>query len=445
MAKIKFSPTRRIQGSKPSAAFSFTAAAVARMAAAVNLPGLQLPGCTMDVYRPEFETTDLVITRSGNSEGAYVRVDDTLNLAVDGNRISLLTEKYAFAALPFDYYVGTRHGEVKASAYVNAAVQARGFADDLGTFDYDSLPAACTRLMREAFSGKSPGAASQDVFLDGGAYVDGVGNTSVTPNPTRVLPDLDLSGVSVTRSTNGAYFPIILVGPRHFVAASHIGADPGQLVTFRRPDGTYKTVTILAVMNRGDNYDMRVGILSEDVTGCAHYKTLPADWRRYMPAMTNDVFTLHGGALPGMPVITRAANPGATPGTWDGNLVINTNSPHLVVTWVGGWDVEFGWPEKPRLIMVIEPKGNGVQDPLYTFARGLYPGDSGSPTFALVPTAEGFTPALVSVLYTRNSGPFLGSLIGWINQKIADLSAAHGESRTFTLGAVDLSAFRTYE
>lgn len=445
MAKIKFSTTRRIQGSKPSDAFSFTTSSVPREAPEVVLTGLQLPGCVVDAVQPSYSTSDLVVSRSGNMDGAYVRVEDPTNVGVDGNRIFLRTSEYAFAAKPFTYYVGTRHGEIAATGYINEAVQSWAEVDGFGTFDYDSLPAACTRLMHTLLDGTTPGAASQDLFLNGGTYSSVPGQASVTPNPDRVLPDLDLSGVSVCRADAGASFPIALISPRHFAVATHVGAVAGQSVTFRRRDGTYQTVTILEVVDRGDDYDMRVGILSEDVTNCEVYSTLPADWVRYMPAMTNQTFVTHNTVLPGMPVITRAANPGTNPGTWTGNVIINTNSPHLLVGWVGGWDIEFNWTNKPRQIMFIEPKGSGVQDPLYPLARGLYQGDSGSPTFVLVPTATGYTPALVGVLFTANSSPFLGSLIGWINMKMAELSATHGDSRTFRMGTVDLSAFKTYE
>lgn len=449
MARIKFGGTVKVRGSGPAEDFSATITTPLREVPAKPLGSVMLPSCTVNGYTPQFNAVDLVPELTGDTTGAYVRVDDPENLDVVGLSVRKRTNSYMNGE-PITVHVGNRFNErTYQSSNVSVAVPKTALVDT-GVHDSNSLAGQSKRLVEQIYGGRTPSPGSLDLFLDGGLYSPSEpGGPSLTPNPNRVAPSLDLSGVSIHRTgANGTYFPIELISPRHFVVAKHVGVPVGDVVTFRRRNGTYQSATVVGTYQlMPEAFDFLVGILSEDITDCATYPTLPGDWARYLPANTKAVANANDGLHGMFPVLVRAANPG-DPGsaTLEGNLILNTNSPHLIVGWAGVCDADAPEPDAVGVTRMDYPlppvlSRNGT---LFEMYRTLYPGDSASPHFMLVPAGAGFTPALLSVTYGSYTGAFLPDHIAWINEKMAALSAAQSDPRVFTIQTVDLSEFPAY-
>ena len=430
MAKIVFNPSLTIIGPKQEDDFTVSFSTVERAVPATTPVPIQAPGCIVSPYTPAFTATDIGATFSGNTQGAYLKVADTANWEVVG---STVRKRHRSAPDTVDIEAGNRFNR-RTFARTHLYDFPPRTGSDPGVFDYKSLAAASTRLLHKRLAQAQPGATAQDVFLNGGDYTLASG-PSVTPNPNRILPDLDLSGVSITP-------PVMLVSPRHIVCNTHIGVVPGDSVAFRRRDGTIQTATVLAVIDEGDNYDLRVAILSEDITNCAVYKTLPDNWASYIPACTQATLIAYG-ATGAIPVVARQANTGVG----GHNNPIDTNSPKLRVDWIRVMD---GPNDSSPTDTAFSAFYTGFpQDPLYPFYQLAYGGDSGSPMFMLVPNSagaspSGFTPALVSSYFGATSGPFLPRERTWVNAAMQTLSTAQGEARVFTFDTVDLSVFTTY-
>ena len=376
------------------------------------------------------EVEDLTIT--GNIKGLKIESSDPTKVVFDGYRAlkvgdfhNVLNPVYALVTTEY----GTRSYRINITTDLPLTIQKKA-----GTFKTGSLGKACTDTLRAQIGPHNAGSESQDVFSPGGAYPSDGSAPTVTPNPTRMLPDLDLSGVSVTRQAGDGIsrYPVMLVSPRHFVCNYHCGVYPPLWVYYRRTDGVIHKATVVDVIDLGA--DLRVGIFDADVPNCAVYATLPMDWEDYMPSTTLNAFNKHRGT-PAIMAVVRQANPGEQPGTQAGNNIIQTPSPKLRVTWISTID---------------ETKENctvkRVQDePEDQFFNGAYPGDSGSPIFVLVPNLNGgFTPALVMSYFGANSGPAYPVLSDRINDAIAELSARNSETRIFQMGTVDISRFTKY-
>lgn len=451
MARIKFGGTVKVRGSGPAEDFSATITTQLREVPATPFLSVMLPSCTVNVYTPQFNAVDLVPELTGYTTGAYVRVDDPENLDVVGLSVRKRTNSYMNGE-PITVHVGNRFNErTYQSSNVSVAVPKTALGDT-GVHDFNSLAGQSKRLVEQLFAGVAPTADRLDQFLDGGTYDPTTpGGPALTPNPNRIAPSLDMTGISVHRSSaNGTSLPIVLVSPRHFVAAKHIDVPLGDSVTFKRGDGTYQTATVVGTFDfpdpAQDTFDLMVGILSQDITGCAAYKTLPADWARYLPANSQAVASANNGAHAAFPVLVRASNPGTSDGHLTSNIKLNTNSPHLLVGWAGLCDA-LSAQGVYRMDYPVPPLANR-SDTLFQMYRTLYSGDSGSPHFMPVPlgsaSGSGFTPALISVTYSTFSGAFLPDHIAWINEKMAALSAAQSDPRVFTIQTVDLSRFPTY-
>jgi len=329
---------------------------------------------------------------------------------------------------------------------------------EVGAPEYEegSLARECLDNCMAIFAGSPAGKPYNSQFLDGGVYsVDG---TVVQDNPSFVGAEVDLTGVSIARSGNTSpWLPYTLVTPRHAIFGSHIDNEVvGDQVLFRRANGITQVVSILAVqryplvpVNGNDSEtDLAVVYLSAPVTGCKAYKVLPSDWERYLPSQDPRRPELAAAQLP---AVTRAFNTGyensAAP---EGNLFINNDCPKLIVQaveWLGN-DASLGMTSMSILGRMKWPE-------LLPHFRGVYPGDSSSPTFLLVREQEGgpLEPVFLSALYAVTSifgitsnaiAPLVSARIAWINQKMNEMAVANGDNTPYALQVVDLSRFNTY-
>ena len=312
-----------------------------------------------------------------------------------------------------------------------------------GTYRLGSFGDAVTSLTRRLFSQYEPGGAHQDMFLQGSTYRATNEQPVLLINPERMLPQFDLSGVSVSRSKDNPmeeswHNPVVLVSPRHVVSNSHSGLEIGFKVYFRRRDGSLQMATVIG--KRIMVPDCGVYILDQDVTGCAFYATLPLNWEEYMPSIsqTNQKTRIINGAIP---AVVRQANHGDPE---DENWAVHNNvlpaqSPRLRIDWVS---VMASLPNTAGAITV-----SLSEDVLTPFHQRAHGGDSGSPGFFLVPKekdSSDFEPALIFGYFTEAFGPAYPSLSGKISQAMLELSQEAGDARQFAMKTVSLAHFRKF-
>lgn len=316
-----------------------------------------------------------------------------------------------------------------------------------GTFVNGSLGKACTELLYSLLNGKVPGSNHQDLFLPGGTFPNTHGDppTNIVRNPNRMIPNLDLSGVSITREHDEPVqwrFPAILVSPRHFVCNKHSGVWNNLTVYFLTKSGVIHEAVVLDSEDIAPESDLRVGIFTEDVPDCEYYGTLSGDWMYYMPGNWIPAKAPYSGFLgvPGIPLVTCQANSGDSDDDGSGNNVINTDNRKLRITWMlDVWDAKY-----PPYRQTVAIHGM-MEDPMYPFFNAAYGGDSGSPIFMLVPYTNGnFVPALISSYWSSGSGPFYPLLRERINAAMKMFSTRHGDPRTFTMKTANLSRFTRF-
>lgn len=429
---IIFEEGRLISGQPPDK--DFVATMVPRLEV---VPGRSetkvFPDVVVDVTFPEVTITALDVVVTGNTRELKVVTTRPEYVNVTGLTARKILD-FNGITTPVSLVVSTEYGarsyRIDLPGDMPIAEQSTA-----GTHVAGSFGAQVTALMRAEFEGVTPGATSQDLFLDGGTYTADPAPASVTVNPTRILQGMDMSCVSVSRSTgipgnNNHRFPVELVSPRHVVCNSHCGVSAGQNVCFRQRNGTIQTVTVLGHLDLGQ--DLRVAILDQDVMDCAFCVTMPSDIAEYAPGSTRAAYdsgTIYGSGA--IPVVVRHGNPGELPGRFLNNY-IGTNSPHLRVQWVRMWQ---GYQMTTALKSLAD-------DPLYPYHNPGYGGDSGSPVFLLVPqTAGGYITTLLTSLYSADSGPSYPHRRLDINTAMASLSSVHGEARTFEMGVISISSF----
>lgn len=267
--------------------------------------------------------------------------------------------------------------------------------------------AICNDLVRSRIVGKTPGAASQDVWSSA-TYT---GAHAATPNPSNVFADLmpELSCVTFSSSRHGRIFPAVLVGPRVATVASHVGHVTGDTLTWRRVDGTFQTATIAEhhdiTVDGRPLLDMRVLLLSAPVTGVTFGRCLPADAFDYFPGLdASNGAGWAGGRYNGeCAVIGWMYNAGRNPGTAEGTNIINTSSPHLRLSrmrwlhssvWVESLPAEYNL--QTRIYDDVRE-----DDPIRSWSMLAYSGDSSGPYFMLTPGGL----ALLCHLFGAEGGP----------------------------------------
>lgn len=448
-AKIVYSATAQLKGATEADNVGVSFESVYRQLPYTELAPVYVPGCILYPSIPAQTISEAVFAFTGNTKGAYLKLLDTENWRLSGNAVQTTAENFTNR-----FYFEFGNNFTRRLGSDDTITGTPSFAPwKPGAYDYNSLAASSTRLVRSQLASRTPGAATQAVFLDGGNY--SVASASVTPNPDRAFQGLDLSGVSVATTNGGAEagLPVMLISPRHAVCNKHAGAYTGQTVVFRRRDGSYQSVQVLgeidSVSATGVDDDLRVIVLGADVTDCVYYKTLPSDWQRYIPALSmQTLYTL--GAVGCVPLVFRQHNTGVNPPnnpTLSGNNPIASNSPKLRVEWLAAMDGRLS-------VSGLNVIGRGAaltrfpDDPLYAFFNLAYPGDSGSPGFMLVPqspNSQSFTPALVSSYWYPAGGPAYPDRRPWIDTAMQQLSTTYGVPGSYTFGTVDLSAYPTYD
>lgn len=284
------------------------------------------------------------------------------------------------------------------------------------------------------------------------------GNVVVEDNPTFFLAAMDWSGISLAYKNElqeevGYIYPFTLISPRHVLFAAHTkGNTVGTTITFRRPNGTTQTVTVLSEARApaeasGSSPDIGLAYLSEPIVGCGVFKIPPADFTKYFPVQQTTL-----GSVPyrhiGVPTIVRVANTGIYGDTLYGHIFLDRHSPKFIST----NSIRFvPIPGDTSLVYTYElvPKDSL----LASHYRGIYGGDSGSPSFWMIrETAEATpTPVLVSAYYigeggekSFSAGPHYAVYSSWIQAQMDALAVANGDTPIYTLTYANFSRFNSY-
>lgn len=437
---VKFGQSVRINGMGPEKDFAVSFATrmeqLPELVISVNMPDAIVPKRLMAT-----EATVVDVTVTGNTKGLKAYSTNENKMSFQNGTIYKVGNYYAYDEIKTMFVVETEYGKRQYEVLIPEDAR-KAEKKEAGSYFQGTLGAAVIKLTNTLFGAYFPGSFHQDVFLDGGTYYATNYAPALTRNPNRLLQELDLSGVSVSR---GRYdndipleqfsgpFPVMLVSPRHAVCNKHSGVSPGIKVYFMRKDGSLQMVTVIAMTDLP--FDGRVVMFDQDVIGCEIYKTLPPDWKAYLPSLTLKGYQLHNifGAVP---VVVRQHNPGeVVADRWQfGINIINTNSPHLRVDWVESLE-SYGAPGAGLVSLQNEP--------LAAFHMRAYGGDSGSPAFMLIPNKnnDGFQPALVTSYWSGSSGPSYPELSSEITSAMNTMAAANGDARYFEMGFVDISHF----
>lgn len=209
---------------------------------------------------------------------------------------------------------------------------------------------------------------------------------------TSLWSPADLTGCSPWNSVGGANRAGVLVSPRHFIDATHYAIPVGTTMRFVDATSDLITRTVTGVRSIAGT-DIHIGCLDADVP-VTFYPVLPRDWKAKMP---NRRF--------GIPVVCLDQ---------EEKLLVNSmgNSP-------AGEDSvgDIVWQ----------------QSSLYAaWTEQLVCGDSGNPTFLLLPTG----PVLLSCHDSACSGPDLAYYAPEINAAMQALGGG------YTLMIADLSGYQ---
>lgn len=294
--------------------------------------------------------------------------------------------------------------------------------------------------------------------VGGGDNLYEAGNVVVEDNPTFFLAAMDWSGISLAHRNEvleevGYIFPFTLISPRHVLFAAHTkNSTVGTLISFRRPNGTVQTVTVLAearapVASTGSSTDIGLAYLSEAVTGCGVFKLPPVDFPKYFPAQQTAL-----GSAPyrylGVPTIVRVANYGVYGNPIYGNIFLDRYAPKFICS------NSIRYVPVPGDTSTAQTYEQLPKDPLLlSHYRAIYGGDSGSPSFWMVrETVEATpTPVLISAYYwgeggnnSFSGGPHYSIYSTWIQQNMDSMATANGDTPTYTLQYADFSRFNAY-
>lgn len=249
---------------------------------------------------------------------------------------------------------------------------------------------AVSNLVLARLSGKSPGAATQNVFSSLTTSLT-LANCAAVANAGSFVADLDFSHVSFCRDNGSSAilaFPLTLVGPRHFLFARHTGCAVGRKVIWRRPDGVFVESFVAALGDLGN--DLGVGLLDRDIAGIPYAKFLPQDFHSrftYSAEMRQYVPYTPEGPCVGL---ILSHNPSALlASTRHAQPIGLTDDPPVM----SGPDTGY----QAGLTAPIDNVGQWFSMP--------YGGDSGSPVYMVVQEAGVQVPVLLFQLYTAGGGP----------------------------------------
>jgi hypothetical protein len=219
---------------------------------------------------------------------------------------------------------------------------------------------------------------------------------------------IDLTPIAVYNSTSGdARRGAVLISPRHVLMAEHYPVGDGATIRFVDAANNVIARTIsdhenIGPANSADDYltDLRVGLLSSDVSGITPVKVLPSDYADYMPS--------HDGVIgSNIPILAL-------------DQQMHAIVDELYRVGAGG-----------QRVLTVNPD----DDLRSEFVEGLVTGDSGQGGFLV---NDGALILLTTWTYGWGSGPSVTYLATEINAAMTSLGGG------YTLTEADLSGFTSY-
>lgn len=149
-----------------------------------------------------------------------------------------------------------------------------------------SLAKHIDTAIRAMVSGKSPGTGAQSPLS---SYSGTHASPAAVRNAGLFTGSLDLTAVSVYRSTQGwGIFPAVLITARH-VVTGHVAPNVGETFLWLRSNGTFETRTVVSVQRvsapGGEDY---VALLDADVTGITPMRMMPNTWTSKLPCINGN-------------------------------------------------------------------------------------------------------------------------------------------------------------
>lgn len=131
-------------------------------------------------------------------------------------------------------------------------------------------------------SGKTPGDATQKLWTISSSSIDAPAGEMNAGNFAAAYNWNACSMLTSGRTDDR--FPLTLISDRHAVTANHIAPAVGSKAVYKRPDGTYQTVTV----SKSDllaSQDLRLVCFDTAITGITPYKLPPVGWvETYVPS-----------------------------------------------------------------------------------------------------------------------------------------------------------------
>lgn len=261
-----------------------------------------------------------------------------------------------------------------------------------------SLAAHIDASIRTMVASKAPGSATQTVLSSFGGTQEA---PAALRNGAIFTGALDLTPISVMRSTQGwNIFPAALITARHIITG-HVAPSVGEKFTWLRGDGVFVTKTVLSVQRiseaSGEDY---VALLDTAVAGITPMLLMPTTWGTKLPSMNQ------------RPGLLQVLNKGYAAGDF---IRVLENFPFSSdATWLG--------------------LRKSTDATLAAWSSDIIGGDSDGPVFVPV----NGVPVLLHCMNTTAGGAHYSTNIAGIQSQLNALGGA------LSLSTPDLSAFATY-
>lgn len=295
----------------------------------------------VDVLSVESDINCAETYRNGTIAVTTVTSPDTLDISIVNPRPDLctvqenvITDKIDGTPESVRFVIKGKHFSALAYNYDFKALSQKWY--DTTSFVTGTLGDHCMSQVKGLLEGKSPGADQNYITQSN----DDIVNPSVTINPNFYLSEIDFSGITVItdKEVDDRYGPA-LVSPRHAIVATHVGWGVGNVLVFRKTDGSGYVITTILAEYRIPDRDVDLIYLDTEVTGCKIYKTMPKDWeQKYVPSIYNERSSNYSSILP---VFRRAMH--TTDDVWASTVLVN----HI-----------FG--EEPSRLGITYPQGSSL-------------------------------------------------------------------------------------
>ena len=330
--------------------------------------------------------------------------------------------------------------------------------------DPTDLAAHIDQNVKELLTGYTPAQYNDTYFGIWKAININDYNNPIAVRNDKFGANLDLGWTGVARATSwnnsiGTGYPGHLISPRHIVSATHAGFTNGQQILFVDKNGKF---TWASVIDHATIYgDADIAYLDKDVN--IEPVMFPTEtYSNYLPTQAVNVFndlaakykapysaTLSQSCAVDMPAIIIGYNPYSY--AVNGNMSANTSAfftegkRHFIIVNCKGVSYNYmrGLPNE-----IVSEAQYGRPSSIYNqFNRDIYGGDSGSAQFFPIKVNGQMKCFFLMTLHSAFSGPDYSSLMYLIEQKMNQLAAAHGDTKTYQLNKYDLTAagFKKYK